>query len=141
MEDSFVIERICGEPDSEGRLGFNVSLPRQVSFELEEQLAALIKQAKKLLKTELKDKRKRESLYYLSVLSALIAKEEQYPTTRQEDEEMLMKDDLSKRHRMAIEVRLGEKKLLGEAISMVGEFAIAMDDGPEQPSKKARIGD
>lgn len=43
------------------------------------------------------------------------ARLEQYATTVEQDEELLRKSETSGRLRMAVEVRLGEKKLLQEA--------------------------
>lgn len=135
MEEYFTIERDSGEPDSEGRLTYDAKM-HTVSLELEEQLKLLILQAKKAVGKQQYDKRKREELYYMTILSALIAKQKQYPTSRSEDEVLLQNRGISKRHRMAVEVRLGEKKLLEAAIAMVGEVAIALTDAEEEPSAK-----
>ena len=65
------------------------------------------------------DKRKRVDDYQAIVSKALTAKLGTYPTTMEEDETLLKGDDLAKRHRMAIVVRLGEKRLLHEALTLL----------------------
>jgi SET domain-containing protein 6 len=63
----------------------------------------------------------------------------QYSTSIQEDETLLKTEEISKRHRMAIEVRLGEKMLLQEAIARMQEVSSASEDKNREPaSKKAK---
>jgi hypothetical protein len=52
-------------------------------------------------------------------MKALTAKLAQSPTTVEDDEKLLENVGSSKRHRMTIEVRLGEKKLPREALALV----------------------
>jgi len=65
------------------------------------------------------EKRKRVDDYQAIVSKALTAKLGTYPTTMEEDETLLKGNDLAKRHRMAITVRLGEKRLLHEALALL----------------------
>jgi SET domain-containing protein 6 len=85
------------------------------------------------------DKRKRDEICDAVVAQALTAKLAQYHTTVEEDQALLKKSDLSKRHRMAVEVRLGEKELLHEAIEMTRGPTSAGDEGNgERATKRAK---
>jgi len=65
------------------------------------------------------EKRKREDISNTVVTKALAAKLAQYPTSIEDDEKLLKEGSLEKRHRMAVEVRLGEKRLLHEALALL----------------------
>lgn len=109
-----MIERDAGEPSSYGTLTQPPVL-REVSSELEEQTKAFLKALKKL-----DPKRKRSEAIYDTVLEkALMTRLRQYPTSAEQDESLLSKESLGKRHRMAVEVRLGEKRLLQEALALI----------------------
>lgn len=66
-----------------------------------------------------------------------MAKMKQYPTSIQHDEVLLKTEGLTKRHRMAVEVRLGEKFLLQEAIALV-ERSTNGNEKDGRVAKKAR---
>lgn len=66
---------------------------------------------------------------------ALTAKLAQYPTSIEDDEKLLKVGSLEKRHRMAIEVRLGEKRLLHEALALLQG---GQDEVKGQTGKKAK---
>jgi SET domain-containing protein 6 len=86
------------------------------------------------------DKRKRDEICKAAVAQALSDKLDQYPTSVQEDEALLKQRNLAKRHLMAIEVRLGEKVLLQEAISLLqGETTASEEAHHERAAKKAKI--
>ena len=105
---------------------------------MEEQLKALLKALKKI-KPELADKRKRGETFNRVVAQALADKMAGYPTTRDEDEALLRKSDLANRHRMAVEVRLGEKILLQEAIDLVKAAAAPkVEEVGERPAKRTK---
>ncbi|KAI4653274.1 hypothetical protein J4E93_001036 [Alternaria ventricosa] len=118
FEEYFIVERDSGDPDSEGQLTYSAQL-REVSVELEEQVKAVFKGIKKQKPELFSEKRKRVDDYQAIVSKALTAKLGTYPTTMEEDETLLKRDDLAKRHRMAITVRLGEKRLLHEALALL----------------------
>jgi SET domain-containing protein 6 len=136
LEESFIIERDSGEPDSEGRLVHDAKL-REISPELDEQIKSLLKTLKKSKPQAFADKRKRDDILNAAVAKALTAKMGQYSTSIQQDKALLKKDSLAKRHRMAVEVRLGEKLLLQEAIALVGA-STAAQEGDGRVAKKAR---
>ena len=114
LEEFFIIERDSGEPSSYGTLTHPAVL-REISLELEEQLKTFLKLLKK------RDaKRKRSDFVYNTILEKVLkARLAQYPTSIEHDQGLLSRDDLGKRHRMAVEVRLGEKHLLQEALALV----------------------
>ncbi|KAI4606901.1 hypothetical protein J4E83_009812 [Alternaria metachromatica] len=118
FEEYFIIERDSGDPDSEGQLTYSAQL-REVSPELEEQVKAVFKGIKQQKPELFSEKRKRVDDYQAIVSKSLTAKLATYPTTMKEDETLLKRDDLAKRHRMAITVRLGEKRLLHEALALL----------------------
>ncbi|KAI8206182.1 Ribosomal lysine N-methyltransferase 4 [Colletotrichum sp. SAR 10_76] len=139
LEDVFVLERESGEPDSEGQIR-TVAEVREISAELEEQLKAVLKAIKKINGDLIPDKRKRDEVFHAVIVSTLQKILSQYPTSTQEDEALLSTGDLTTRQRMAVQVRLGEKKLLQEALEFAGSTAPAEgeQEEPERSSKKAR---
>ncbi|KAK2002600.1 SET domain-containing protein [Colletotrichum falcatum] len=144
LEDVFVLERESGEPDSEGRLTTPATV-QEVSAELDEQLKDVLKAIKKVRGDLIPDKRKRDEAHQRVVISTLQKLLAQYPTTAEEDEAMLASGNLTSRQRMAVEVRLGEKRLIKEALqvaglgsSAAGTQEAAADEGQERSSKRAR---
>ncbi|KAK2043155.1 SET domain-containing protein [Colletotrichum somersetense] len=144
LEDVFVLERESGEPDSEGRLTTPAKV-QEVSAELEEQLKGILKAIKKVRADLIPDKRKRDEVYQRVVISTLQKLLAQYPTTAEEDEAMLASGNLTSRQKMAVEVRLGEKRLIKEALQVAGlgnsgasAEEVATDEGQERSSKRAR---
>ncbi|OLN88998.1 Ribosomal lysine N-methyltransferase 4 [Colletotrichum chlorophyti] len=147
LEDVFVLERESGEPDSEGRLTTPAKV-QEISAELDEQLKGVLKAIKKVKGDLIPDKRKRDEIYDRVVTLALQRLLAQYPTTAEEDEILLASGHLTPRQKMAVEVRLGEKRLLKEALHSKGADvtnAVAGDseqqgEGQEQDraSKRAR---
>ncbi|XP_014552734.1 hypothetical protein COCVIDRAFT_41116 [Bipolaris victoriae FI3] len=135
LEEFFVIERDAGEPSSYGTLTQPPVL-REVSSELEEQTKTFLRALKKL-----DPKRKRSEAIYDTVLEkALMTRLRQYPTSAEQDESLLSKESLGKRHRMAVEVRLGEKRLLQEALALVqaGKNTVREHEEEGRAGKKAK---
>lgn len=138
LEEVFVIERDSGEPDSEGRLSGSPQV-REISSELEDQMKAFLKAVKKLGPEMIPDKRKRDEIAASVIEKVLAVRMSQYPTTLLEDQALLSSSDLPPRKRMAIEVRVGEKLLLQEAIAFVsGAASAAPEDDGQRAAKKAR---
>ncbi|EUC41501.1 hypothetical protein COCMIDRAFT_106063 [Bipolaris oryzae ATCC 44560] len=135
LEEFFVIERDAGEPSSHGTLTHPPVL-REVSSELEEQTKAFLTALKKW-----DPKRKRSEAVYEAVLEkALRIRLGQYPTLAEQDELLLSQESLDKRHRMAVEVRLGEKRLLQEALALVqaGKNTVRQHEEEGRAGKKAK---
>jgi len=72
------------------------------------------------------------------VLTLLAKRMDQYPQSIEEDESLL-KTELSIRHRMAIEVRLGEKRILQRAREKVNSWVAALPAHYATGFKRRRI--
>lgn len=116
------MERDSKDPDEEGRLLQPAQL-LEISAEFEEQYKAYYRALKKLSPDLTSDKRKREDIYKVIVAEALTTKLSLYPTTIEQDRLLLARTDISDRHRMAMQVRLGEKLLLEEGLSLISNSA------------------
>lgn len=141
MEEIFVIERDSPDPDSEGRLTGDAKV-REISPELEEQMKSFLKVLKKADASLVPDKRKRDEICGAVIREVLAVRLAQYPTTLEEDQALVSAPGLSSRKRMAIQVRIGEKLLLQEAILFAQSSGVPAEeeaDG-ERSSKKARMG-
>jgi SET domain-containing protein 6 len=134
-DDYFIIERDSGAPNEEGRLVEDAKLHEFP--ELEEELRDALKTIKKHKPEAVADKRKRDEIAITVITQVLTEKLAEYPTSVQEDKALLEKSNLANRHRMAIEVRLGEKLLLEESLAMMKERADAVSkESEERPAKK-----
>ena len=138
MEDYFIFERDTGEPTSEGRLTYEAKL-RAISPELTEQMKLFIKDIKKLRPELVSELSGMKEVPHDIILPVLLAKLKQYPTSVSDDEALLQGKSLSKRHRMAAEVRLGEKRLLEEAVTLVqGNQKRYRESSDERATKRAK---
>ena len=139
LEESFVLERESGEPDSTGRLPGNANF-EHLPEEYQEQVKMVLKAIKKADPSIVPDKRKRDELLQTVALASLEARLAQYDTPISTDEALLASSAVTGRLRMAIQVRLGEKKLLQEALEQVRQSTGEVDsaNSHERPSKKSR---
>ncbi|KAJ4326417.1 Ribosomal lysine N-methyltransferase 4 [Neodidymelliopsis sp. IMI 364377] len=136
-DEPFIIERDSGAPNEEGRLVEETKLNEFP--ELEEELRDALKIIKKHRPYVVADKRKRDDIITIVITQLLTEKLAEYPTSVQEDRELLQKPSLGDRQRMAIEVRLGEKSLLEEALAMLkARMDTARDENGERPAKKLK---
>lgn len=144
FEDTFVLEREPADVGPDGTFGGAAPAPVALPEDLLEQLKTVVKALGKLdaaaAGAVASDKRKRRQTIEAVVARVLVAVEARYTTTAAEDERLLAQGgDLPLRKRMAIVVRLGEKKLLQEAKAQLAANADARDDAPEEGSgKRAR---
>jgi|SRR5690242_4872612 len=107
--------------------------------ELEEELKDALKIIKKHKPNIVADKRKRDEITNTVIIQVLTEKLAEYPTSVQEDCALLKKSDLTNRHRMAIDVRLGEKVLLEEGLTMLkAQTEAATNESEERPAKKTK---
>ncbi|KAF5580208.1 ribosomal n-lysine methyltransferase 4 [Fusarium pseudoanthophilum] len=137
FEDTFVLERETGEVKSDGTFAEPARF-ESMPEDLQEQLKTFLKGIKKAQPDAIPDKRKRDEIHQAVLAKTLEALVARYPTRISEDE-ALLKQDLNQRTRMAIAVRLGEKKLLQEAINASsGDVEMTMDDesGPAKRTKR-----
>jgi len=136
LEEYFIIERETSEPSSEGQLSTSTRM-HDLPPELEEQIKIVLKAVKKWKAKPGMDKRKRDEVYSAVVKRALAARLSQYPTSIDEDEVILERKDLGKRQRMAVEVRIGEKRLLLDA-GLVQCYGKGIEEDQERPEKKVK---
>ncbi|KAF7552245.1 hypothetical protein G7046_g7478 [Stylonectria norvegica] len=139
IESTFVLERETSEPSSEGTFT-EPAKTAQLPEELQEQLKDALKVMKKWKPDAIPDKRRRDEIQQTILRTTLEQLVSQYPTTIAKDASLLKKQDLSSRARMAIQVRIGEKKLLAEALSAGAaseDTEMTQDDEPA-PSKRAK---
>lgn len=139
LDDAFVIEREVAEPLS---TGFLLGTPRlsELPPELESQIKATLKALKKMDAGLFSEKRKRDQVLYSVIVTALKARLDQYATTVGEDEALLLGDGISQRQRLAIQVRLGEKRLLQEALDHLAQLGGEADgpSGQDGQTKKTK---
>jgi SET domain-containing protein 6 len=122
-------------PDEQGRLNYPPKL-RKVSEELEEQIRVFFEVIKKVDANLVPNKRERDEVCNTAIAEALKTRLAQYSTTVREDRALLRRENLGKRYRMAIEVRLGEKRLLQEAIALVGATGEEQSEESEERTAK-----
>lgn len=115
--------------------------PCEVPVELSEQLNLVLKALGKVKPDLVSDKRKRSEIHASVIAKALATKLAQYPTTAEEDGALLKKGGLSKRHRMAVEIRFGEKILLGEAIAslMQEDDEVHTEHNQDRGAKRTKV--
>ncbi|KAH6620520.1 SET domain-containing protein RMS1 [Boeremia exigua] len=132
--DPFIIERDSGAPNEEGRLVEEAQISEFP--ELEEELKDALKTIRKHKPDIIADKRKRDMIVTSVLTHILNEKLAEYPTSVREDQAMLEKPGLANRRRMAIEVRLGEKRLLEEALAFLE--ARTEHEAEERPAKRLK---
>lgn len=122
VEDTFVLERNSGEPNADGTFASAASVD-DMPEDLKAQLKAVLKALRNQHGTLIPTKRRRNDVLKSAVVGALRSVASRYSTTADEDEELLKHADLDRRHRMAVVVRLGEKRLIQEACARFSEDA------------------
>jgi SET domain-containing protein 6 len=138
IEDTFVIDRDLDEPDSAGDVHGEIRLT-QLPADLIEQINTFLKAVRKASPESIPDKRKRDEISTAVMLRALQLRLGQYPTMEAQDLGLLSEYKLSGRQKMAVMVRVGEKRLLQEAINLAAENVNAVNGygvGDSAPSSK-----
>lgn len=106
------------------------------------QLKSFLSKIRKAAPTAIPGKRTRDEILTQIVGHALQLRLMEYPTTAEEDEKALHDAELPLRARMAVEVRLGEKRLLKEAMLLTGRSSdsqVPDDLEGEAPSKRQKV--
>jgi hypothetical protein len=120
IEEFFVLERDAGNPTDEGLLSSTPAefddFPEELRAQVYQTIAPIfgINTNRKIPKD---DEAKLNKDFYNIMAGTLLAVSSQYQTSIEEDEALLQDEKIQGRKRMAIEVRLGEKRLLQEAES------------------------
>ncbi|KAI2629201.1 SET domain-containing protein [Hypomontagnella submonticulosa] len=120
IEDAFVIERDAGEPDSTGKLREEATF-KELPADLVEQIHMVLKAIRKVSPTTIPDKTVRDEITLLAIHRALEMRLAQYPTSQAYDLDLVSRDKVSGRQKMAVVVRWGEKVLLQEALNFTHE--------------------
>ena len=125
VEDGFLLERECDDPSDEGTLTGEARFVK-FSDEMVETITDVVGSVLKsnTKKRNLSDAAKQALLKYeaLTIMEEIaMQKLKQYQTTEQTDVALLRNGQLPRRQTMAIEVRLGEKQLLAEAVNWTKE--------------------
>lgn len=139
IEEYFIFERDSGEPTEEGRL---IMPPKDcdVPPELYQQIRGVLKYLKKEKPELIPSTTRLNEIVSITLAKALETKLTQYPTSLEADELLLQQDSLSKRHRMAVEVRLGEKRLLQEVkAAVLGNHEHHGKEDCERSAKRQKI--
>ncbi|KAI9898729.1 hypothetical protein N3K66_007089 [Trichothecium roseum] len=145
IEDTFVLERTTPDPGPDGT--FPADAP-PVAFtspppDLAEQLKAFLKAAKKVRPgSGVEDKRKRDEVAQSALVRCLGVLEGAYATTLEQDEALLAacaeegnSSSSDRRKRMALVVRMGEKRLIREAREVLG----AGESSEEGRAKRTKL--
>lgn len=103
-------------------------------MELCEQMKTYLKALKKETPGLVLDAERETMIYTAVIKEALKIKLTQYPTSAENDADLLARGGLSKRHLMAVEVRLGEKRLFQEALA-----SLVSSEGEERPKKRVKM--
>jgi len=146
MEDSFVLELESGEPDE---TGVNTSSAQFTGFpeELQVQVYQTIAPALGIdtgKKTGKEERNRLDRALFEVMIAVLQERLTMYATTVQQDEELLRRQDVQGRLRMAVDIRIGEKRLLTEALGFAQNYVKGLDQAPvqqedgERPAKKQR---
>lgn len=148
IEDTFVLERTTPDPGPDGTFpadappaAFTVPPP-----DLAEQLKAFLKAAKKVRPGTFDDKRKRDEVAQSALVRCLGVLEAAYATTLEQDEALLAacaeegnnsssSSSSDRRKRMALVVRMGEKRLIREAREVLG----AGESSEEGRAKRTKL--
>jgi len=142
LEESIVLERDSGEPNSDGTLIAPIRTDRLLS-ELEEATTTILKSFRKVSASVVPDKRKREETCRGVLPLILSARLAEYQTSVADDELILADPQTAGRLRMAVEVRAGEKRLLHEALALAAASASsdadANQNGSDRPNKKTKV--
>ena len=143
LEDAYLLEREAGDTADEKSSTTFSEFPDDLVLLLKTLLARK-DEYKKLAVLE----KKRETQLVVEtakvMAEVLKARVKEYKTSIAEDKELLQKESIQGRRRMAVEVRLGEKEVLQEAQAYASSLVLAAppdavaQNGPDEPNVKRR---
>lgn len=138
FEDTFVLERDSGEPNSDGTFSGSATVANMPE-DLEERLKEFLKRISKVHPEAISDKRKRKTVSDGVLSQSLMNLESRYATSIAQDQRAI--DGMpSGRQQMATIVRMGEKQLLQEAKTLFeNSGSNGMDESSSTPSKRIKI--
>lgn len=144
MEDSFVLEYEASDPDSEGRVT-SVTTPADVPDDLVAQMKEVLSRVKTVRADVVPNKTARDRIIYGAVGRAVDKRAKEYGTTLEEDEAAVAKEGSgwSDRKKMAVAIRMGEKKILkgvGQSVKRrLAVLSLAERDGDGRSAKRRRV--
>lgn len=121
LQESYTFERDSGDPEDDGRLTYEPKF-RQLPEGLERRLVYIIFHLARKKNNDYITNNNKVDMVYKVIVEALQHRLMEYPDAVRRDEAILALENLPKRKRMAVEVRLGEKRLLQEALEFVIEL-------------------
>lgn len=142
--DGFLLERESGDPTEEGLCPHEAKFtvfPEELVDVLSEVLRAVLASSNKKNRVSEEEKARDLKRRVLLVLQRIVeTRTKSYGTSIEEDEEILTRENVKGRPRMAVEVRVGEKRILKEAgewvRDMLRKYAPIAQNG-ESSTKKA----
>lgn len=138
-EDSFVLEREAGEPDDNG---VNSTSAKFEAFpdELVNQVTSITSAALQIEMTNpSSEQAKSLKVAFLRIMNQSIeARLSEYPTTIDDDERIREDSSATPRLRMAIDIRLGEKRILHEARAYAAQFLQKYSQAETKQNNKSR---
>ena len=137
LEDGFVIERDCPDVNADGTYS-GPAILREMPADLVAQLKHLLQAVRKVDESMVPSKRKRDHIIQQVLSGCVTALIRRYPTTIEEDVHRLAKGSMSARCRMAVLVRLGEKQLLQEALTLLKQETDEIGEAGGRDAKKLR---
>jgi hypothetical protein len=141
LEDAFVIERDSEGPDSTGSFT-GPAVMNNMPSDLTSQLKGVVKILQKRDPSCDAGKEGRQRIINNTLSNLIETLITAYPTSIEDDEALLLDPSISKRSRLAVEIRIGEKKLLMEARATLNAVQSRPSNGDgdgERPSKKQRV--
>lgn len=143
MEEGFVIEYGAKDPDSEGQVE-EVTTSAGVPDDLVEQAKEVLKVVKKVRDEAVPDKNARDRVIYAAILTAIDERAKEYGTTLEQDQMLYQNNGgWSRRKRMAVFVRMGEKRILMQAGDITRQklamLQIAARDGDGRSAKRRKL--
>lgn len=145
VEDGFVLERESGEPDESGVNNFAAQFtgfPEELEIQVYQVIAPAVGIDVDGGKADKAQRQRLKNAFWEVMARAIPMRQSQYATTVQQDEELYRNPAVQGRHRMAVEVRLGEKYILQEALTFVNGLVEksrqTAEESSDRPAKKQR---
>ena len=145
VEDGFVLERDSGEPDETGQNNHAanfVGFPEELEVQVYQVIAPAVGIDVSKGRADKAQKARLRTAFLEVMARAIQIRQGQYSTSVDQDDEMLRNAAVQGRLRMAVEIRVGEKHLLQEALAHVNESLEksreSYEESSDRPAKKQR---
>lgn len=111
---------------------------KRLPADLEEQITTFLKAVRKVSPESIPDKRKRDEIAIAAMHRVFALRLAQYSTSEAHDLNLASGPNIPGRQKMAIYVRMGEKRLLQEAIDLAAEKLDAMSGFAGTPAHTSK---